>query len=51
MYVGGAGAIRLIDAAGNIAVFAGLVGGSILPVRTQQILSTGTTATDLVVML
>jgi len=51
IYVGGAGAIRLIDAAGNIAVFAGLVGGSILPVRTQQILSTGTTATDLVVML
>ena len=51
IYIGAAGAVRLVDASGNIAVFEGLVGGSILPVRAQQVLSTGTTATCLVAML
>lgn len=51
IYIGGPGAVRLVDAAGNVVVFEGLVGGFILPVRAQQIMSTGTTATGLVAML
>lgn len=51
LYVGGAGSVRLMDASGNIATFDGVVGGSILPVRAQQVLQTGTTATGLVAML
>lgn len=51
IYIGNAGSLRLIDASGNIVVFEGLVGGSILPVRARQVLSTGTTATGLVAML
>lgn len=50
IYVGAAGAVRLVDATGNIVTFEGLVGGSILPVRASQVLSTGTTATALVAM-
>ena len=51
IYIGGAGDVRLIDATGNTVTFAGLVGGSILPVRTHSVLANGTTATGLVAML
>ena len=51
IYIGGAGTVRLIDAAGNIVTFEGLVGGCILPVRARQVLSTETSATGLVAML
>jgi hypothetical protein len=51
IYIGGAGSLRLVDASGNTVIFDGLVGGFILPVRAQQVLSTGTTATGLVAML
>ena len=51
IYIGVAGTVRLVDASGNTATFEGLVGGSILPVRTQQVLSTGTTASGLVALL
>ena len=50
IYVGGAGDLRLIDASGNTVTFRGVVGGSIVPVRTHTILASGTTATDLVAM-
>jgi hypothetical protein len=51
IFIGGAGTLRLVDASGNTVTFEGLVGGSILPVRAQMVLGTGTTATGLVAML
>lgn len=51
LYIGVAGTVRLIDASGNTVIFEGLVGGSILPVRAQHVLSTGTTASGLVALL
>jgi hypothetical protein len=51
IYIGAAGSLRLVDASGNTSLFEGLVGGTILPVRIQQVLSTRTTATGLVAML
>jgi len=51
IYIGAAGSLRRVDASGNTSLFEGLVGGTILPVRIQQVLSTGTTGTGLVAML
>jgi hypothetical protein len=51
IYIGVAGSVRLIDVSGNTALFEGLVGGSILPVRARQVLSTGTTAAGLVALI
>lgn len=48
LYVGAAGSVAVTMASGSNATFAGLAGGSILPVRATKVLATGTTATDIV---
>lgn len=49
VYVGGAGDVAITPANGGSAVtFAGLAAGTVLPCRARAVLSTGTTATNLV---
>lgn len=52
LYVGGAGTliVHMKDAAGDAASvsFVGVAGGSLLPIRPSRVLSTGTTATNIV---
>lgn len=49
IYVGGAGDVAVITAQGTVAVtFSGMAAGTILPVRCKQVMSTNTTATNLV---
>ena len=48
IYVGGAGAIAVVTKDGNAVTFAGCLAGTILPVATSVVKSTGTTATNLV---
>lgn len=48
IYVGGAGDVAVTDDAGNSVIFAGVAAGSLLPISTEQVLSTGTDATDIV---
>jgi len=50
IYVGGSGTVRLITVQGETVSFAGLVAGTILPVRATRVTATGTTATDLVAL-
>ncbi len=52
IYVGGAGNISVIMANDDAAVaFINVAAGSVLPIRVKQVLSTDTTATDLVALL
>lgn len=44
IFVGGPGSLRLITASGADLIFSGLAGGTVLPVRAQRIMATGTTA-------
>lgn len=48
LWVGGAGnvAVRMLD--GTLPIFVGVTAGALLPVRVDQVLSTGTTATNIV---
>jgi hypothetical protein len=49
VWVGGAGNVTLLPANGEPAVtFAGVLAGSVLPVRARGVMATGTTATALV---
>lgn len=48
LFVGGAGAVSVVMANGDTVTFTGVVAGSILPIRVKQVLSTGTTATNMV---
>ena len=50
LYVGGAGNVSIVTAAGNTCVFTGVTAGSILPVRCTKVRSTGTTATTIVAL-
>jgi hypothetical protein len=47
IYVGGDGDVALIDYDGNTATFAGVLAGTILPVRPRRVLE-ATTATAIV---
>jgi hypothetical protein len=51
IYVGGAGNISVVMLDDSTIPFAGLVAGSILPIRVKRVNSTGTTATNLVALL
>lgn len=44
LYVGAGGALALRLVSGQSVTFTGLAGGSILPVRADRVLATGTTA-------
>lgn len=48
VYVGGAGDVAVVTAQGTTLTFSGMTAGSILPVRCRQVMSTNTTATNLV---
>lgn len=48
LYVGGSGAVRARMLSGVVVDFADLSGGVIYPLRIDQIMATGTTATGLV---
>lgn len=47
VYVGGAGDVSLNDVHGTTVVFKGVPAGSILPILTTAVNSSGTTATNL----
>jgi hypothetical protein len=47
LYVGGAGNVRVITAGGDTVTFASVPAGTILPVRVRVVLSTSTTATNI----
>lgn len=51
LYVGGAGNVSLVTAAGNAVTFTALNAGTLLPVATQRINLTSTTASNLVGLL
>lgn len=51
IYVGGAGNLAVVMASGETITFTGVVAGQVYPIRVQQVLSTGTTATGLVGLL
>ena len=50
LFVGGAGNINLETEAGTTLVFTGVTAGSILPIRVKRVLSTSTTATNIVAL-
>ena len=45
LYVGTAGAVRVLMASGAEITFANIAAGTILPIRAQRVLASGTTAT------
>lgn len=50
LYIGGDGDVSVVMAGGGTITFAGLLGGSILPVRVDRVRATGTTATGIVAL-
>lgn len=48
IYVGGAGDVAVRMISGNSATFVGVPAGTLLPLRVDKVLSTGTTATSMV---
>lgn len=48
LYVGGAGNVKVVTAAGTTVTFTGVQAGSVLPVRATRVFSTDTTATNIV---
>lgn len=51
LYVGGAGDISVVTAAGRTVVIYGAVAGSVIPLQVQRVNATGTTATNLLGLL
>jgi len=47
LYVGGTGTLVAELASGAQITFAGVVGGTLLPVRVRKVLATGSTATQI----
>lgn len=50
LYVGGAGDVAVTFNDGSTATFVGVVSGFILPVQVSRVMSTGTTATNIVAL-
>lgn len=48
VWVGGAGTINVTLAGGQTVLFSGIVAGTLLPLRITRVLSSSTSATDLV---
>jgi hypothetical protein len=48
LFVGGGGAVAIVDMEGGTTVFAGVPSGTVLPVRVRRVRATDTTATALV---
>ena len=50
IYVGGAGNLAITSSGGDSLTFVGVPAGTVLPIKASVILSTGTTATSIVVI-
>lgn len=50
LYVGTTGDVVAVDTDGNTCTFTGVPGGTILPVSTQRVNSTNTTASNIVAL-
>ncbi len=50
LYVGGAGDVRVESQSGDVATFAAVPAGSVLPIRVRLVVGAGTTATDIVAL-
>ena len=50
IYIGGTGSLRVMMLDGGIATFPRIVAGSILPLCVKRVLSTGTTATNIIAL-
>lgn len=48
IYVGGGGAVAIVDPEGGTTVFTGVPSGTVLPVRARRVRATDTTATAIV---
>jgi hypothetical protein len=48
LYIGGAGAVKLVTLAGTTVTFAGLAAGQVLPVGASRVFDTDTDATLIV---
>lgn len=51
LYVGTGGNLTIKDEYGNNVTFVGLIAGTLLPVSTDQVMSTGTSASNIVALL
>lgn len=49
-FVGGAGDIALVNSAGTAVVFQNVAAGSLLPISSEKVRSTSTTATNIVAL-
>lgn len=47
LYVGTSGNVRIITTGGDTVTFTGVIGGSIIPIRTARVTATGTTASNI----
>jgi len=50
IYVGGTGDVNVVTDGGKTVLFAGVQAGAVIPVAATQVLSTSTTATNMVGM-
>lgn len=50
LYIGGAGNLEVIMNGGETIVFSGVLAGSMFPINVSQVLSSNTTATDIVAL-
>lgn len=54
LYIGGAGNLNVVmdqsDAADTAVLFSGVLAGTILPIRVKKVMSTSTTATNIVAL-
>lgn len=51
LYIGGAGDVKITTEGGSDITFAGVVAGSILPIRATRVYATGTTADNIIALL
>lgn len=50
LFVGGAGALAVVTAKGQTVTFTGVVAGTVLPLRVSRVMSTNTSASNIVAM-
>ena len=50
LFVGGAGALAVIDGSGAAVTLTGVVAGTVLPLEVSRVKATGTTATNIVAL-
>jgi hypothetical protein len=50
LFIGGAGTLTVLTAAGDVVLFTGVLAGSILPIAVRRVNATGTTCTNIVAL-